>query len=260
MKSHECGAWSALCALVIGTLCPAAAPAQTSDVKDKPPMYTYVSNFTIPRARWADMDKQSAADDKIFEKALGGGGLIGYGNDTTLVHETEGATHDSWWSAMSMAAIVTVLDDLHKGGASTAPVLSSATKHNDNLYVSKYYSWKSGSVKDGYIHGAYFKLKADAPDDALDTLSKGFLVPMLEKWLADGTIVEYEIDTEAIHTETPGAFWIFYITQNAGGLDKATAALREALKTNALAGPAFGAVVDFSAHRDYLGHTNAIYK
>src|SRR5262249_39299969 len=35
MKSHECGAWSALCALVIGTLCPAAAPAQTSDVKDK---------------------------------------------------------------------------------------------------------------------------------------------------------------------------------------------------------------------------------
>jgi hypothetical protein len=49
------------------------------------------------------------------------------------------------------------------------------------------------------------------------------LVPLLEKQLADGTIHEYEIDTEAIHTEPPGTFWIFYLTANAEGLDKVSA-------------------------------------
>ena len=35
---------------------------------------------------------------------------------------------------------------------------------------------------------------------------------MLEKLLADGSIVEYEIDTEAIHTEALGTFWIDVIS------------------------------------------------
>ena len=78
--------------------------------------------------------------------------------------------------------------------------------------------------------------------------------------MADGALVEYEIDTEAIHTEAPGTFWIFYITANAEGLDKVNAALRDTLKANPLGGPAFNSMVDFSQHRDYLARTNATYK
>ena len=63
------------------------------------------------------------------------------------------------------------------------------------------------------------------PEHALETLSKSFIVPLLEKLLADGSIVEYEIDTEAIHTEAPGTFWIDVIAPNADGLDKLNAAL-----------------------------------
>jgi hypothetical protein len=82
----------------------------------------------------------------------------------------------------------------------------------------------------------------------------------LDKLLADGTIVEYEVDTEAIHTQAPGMFWIFYITPTAEGLDKVSAAIRETLKANPLSGPAFGSMMDDTAHRDFLARTNATYK
>ena len=52
-----------------------------------------------------------------------------------------------------------------------------------------------------------YKLKADAPNDAVDTLAKSAIVPMMEKMLANGTIVEYEIDTEADPHAAPGTFY-----------------------------------------------------
>jgi hypothetical protein len=91
-------------------------------------------------------------------------------------------------------------------------------------------------------------------------LSKSLIVPLLEKLLASGAIHEYEIDTEAIHTEAPGTFWIFYIAADAGGLDKVNAALRDTLKASPLAGPAFDSLVDLKEHRDYLLQTSATYK
>jgi hypothetical protein len=260
MSTKECGAFAALCALAMTFVWAAPVGAQMAEVKEKPAMYTYVSNWNIPRARWAEMDKQTAADAKIFDKAIAGGVLVGYGDDANLVHQPEGDTHDSYWSAMSMAGILNVLDELYKSGASTASVLSSATKHSDSVYVSRFYNWHAGSWKGAYTHGASYKLKPDAPDDAVETLSKGFIVPLLEKLLADGTIHEYEVDVQAIHTETPGMFWIFYIAANGEGVDKVNAALGAALKAQPLAGAAVSSLVDFTAHRDDLARTNATYK
>jgi hypothetical protein len=260
MNRKQCRVFAALCALAIAGTGLVPAGAQTAEVKEKPRMYTYVSNWAIPRAHWADMDKQTAANAKIFDKAIASGGLVGYGDDANLVHQADGDTHDSFWSSMSMAGILNVLDDLHKAGAATNPVLNNATKHWDALYVSRFYNWKSGSLKGAYTHGASYKLKADAPEDAVATLSKGFIVPLLEKLLADGTIQEYEVDVEAIHTEAPGTFWVFWIAPTAEGVDKVTAALGEAFKAQPLIGPALDSMVDPTPHRDYLAHTDATYK
>ena len=234
--------------------------AQTATVKEKPPMYSYVGNWNIPRAQWAEMDKSVAADQKILEQAVANGTLIGFGNDRNLVHQPDGYTHDDWWSSMSMAGLLNVLDQFQKSGSSVSTVLSSATKHGDGIYVSRYYNWRPGTVKDAYTHIAYYRLRPDAPSDALDTLSKTLFVPLFEKLLADGTILEYEIDTEAIHTEAPGAFSLVYISRTAEGLDKATAARLEMQRANPLGGPAFGNMVDYTVHRDYLSRTNATYK
>jgi len=260
MTNNKMLGFAAVCALAMAAVWAVPAGAQMSEVKEKPRMYSYVSLWNIPRAQWAEMGKADASDQKILEKAMANGTIVGYGNDVNLVHQPDGFTHDDWWSAMSMAGLLNVLDQFYKSGTPTSPVLASATKHADAIYVSRFYNWRSGSLKEGYTHGASYKLKADAPDDAVETLSKNLIVPMMEKLLADGTINEYEVDTEAIHTEAPGTFWIFYITPNAEGLDKVNAALRETLKSNPLDGPAFGSMVDFTPHRDDLVRTNATYK
>jgi hypothetical protein len=115
-------------------------------------------------------------------------------------------------------------------------------------------------VKDGYTYTAYYRLKPDAPDDAVSILSKRLVVPLLEKLLADGTLQEYEVDTQAIHTEAPGTFLIVYIATHADGLDKVNAALAEEIKSNPMGGVGFQSMVDLSAHHDDLDRTNATYK
>jgi len=249
-----------LFALAVATVWAAPASAQMSEVKEKPPMYSYVGFWNIPRAQWGEMAKSNEADQALLQKAMASGTIVAYGNDVNLVHQPDAETHDDWWSAMSMAGLLNVLEQFYKSGGTATPVLVSATKHWDGIYVSRYYNWHPGTYKDVYTHGSSYKLKADAPDNAVEMLSKSLIVPLMEKMLADGAIHEYEVDTEAIHTEAPGTFWVFYTAANAEGLDKVTAALREALKSNPLGGPAFGSMVDFTPHRDYLSRTNATYK
>lgn len=40
-------------------------------------MYTYVADWAIPRAQWGEMDKNNAAEQKILDKALAGGTIVG---------------------------------------------------------------------------------------------------------------------------------------------------------------------------------------
>ncbi len=68
------------------------------------------------------------------------------------------------------------------------------------------------------------------------------------------------MDTEAIHTDSPNWFTIVYIAANAEGLDKVDAALKDMLKSNPLAAPAFASMVDFNEHSDDLARTTATYK
>jgi hypothetical protein len=252
------GILAGLCMLALSAL--AATPASAQEVKEKPPLYSYVSNWTIPRANWADMDKSAADEQKILDAAVAKGSLVGYGRDTTLLHSADGSTHDDWWSGMSLGAILNVLDQFYKAGTPTSPVLVSATKHWDSIYVSRYYNWHPGTYKDVYTEVSYYKLKADAPDDAVDTLSKSVIAPLLEKMLAAGNLHEYEVDTQAYHTEAPGSFIIVYVVPNAEALDKVQASIRQAVKDNPLIGPAFGSMTDDASHRDELLRSTLTYK
>jgi hypothetical protein len=157
-----------------------------------------------------------------------------------------------------MAGLMKVLDQL--SGGSAAPVLESATKHWDVIDVSHYYNWKPGAYKNGYVQVAIYTLKADAPDDAVEQLSKNFIVPLLEKQLADGTIVEYEIDVPAVHTSAPGTFAIVWVSPQAEGIDKVLAALRATREGEALSNAAFLSMVDLKSHRDELNKGNGVFK
>src|ERR1700758_2935673 len=68
-----------LCTLGIAAVIATPAGAQTSEVKEKPPLYSYISNWDIPRAQWSEMAKADDTDRPILEKALAGGTIVGYG-------------------------------------------------------------------------------------------------------------------------------------------------------------------------------------
>ena len=234
--------------------------AQMQEVKPKPPMYSYVANWQIPRANWPDMGNAIAPVSAIMDKAMADGTIIGYGADTNLIHQPDAETHDNWWSSMSMAGLIKVLDQIHASGNANSPALNAATKHWDEVYVSRYYNWKSGSYKNAYTHVSVYKLKKDAPDDALDNLAQHLVVPSLEKLLADGTILEYEIDTMAIHTQAPGTFVIVYLTPTPEGIDTVQAAVIQSTKDHPLGIQAFDSYTDYSAHRDELYKSEGAYK
>lgn len=253
---------TAFVALITGLAAlPTNAPAQTAEVKEKPRMYTYDSSWVFPRARWADVDKDNAqSNQKILAPALSDGTLLGYGDDDNLVHTVDGPTHDNWFQASSMAGLMKVLDAFYKTGGATNALTISATKHWDEVFVSRFYNWKAGTWKGAYGRSSSYKLKADAPPNAVEMLSKNLFVPLFEKLLADGTIVEYEIDEETVHTQSPDSFFLYVLAPSAEGLDKLNEAIREAGSKNPLIGPALNSMIDFTPHRDQLWRANATYK
>lgn len=161
---------------------------------------------------------------------------------------------------MSQAGGLNLLDQIYKSAGATSAVFASATRHWDALYVSRHYNWHKRSWKDVYTRVAMYNLKPDAPNDAVDTLSKNLFVPLLEKMLADGSIHEYEIDTEAIHTQSPATLALVVIAANAEGLDKFSTAVRDNTRANPVVVPALNSMIDFTPHRDFLFRTNATYK
>src|SRR5271167_1581474 len=92
--------FAVLCALALAAVWAVPAGAQMSEAKEKPPMYSYVGNWSIPRAQWAEMAKSTADDRKLLDQAMASGTIVAYGSDVNLVHQPDGETHDDWWSAM----------------------------------------------------------------------------------------------------------------------------------------------------------------
>jgi hypothetical protein len=249
-----------MCALMLGALGAAPARAQMSEVKEKPRLFTYVAFWSLPRSQWADEQKLVESEKGMLDKSVAGGNLVAYGDDTNLIHQPDGSTHDDWFSSMSMAGLLNVLDGIYKSPITTSPVEASSTRHADFILVSRFYNWRPGSWKDVYSYTSQYTFKDSAPDDAVDVLSKNLIVPILEKAFTDGVINEYEIDTEAVHTSSPGTFYITYITAGADGVDKVSAAIRAAMKASPMSAPAFDSMIDYHNHRDYLVRTNATYK
>jgi hypothetical protein len=252
--------FTGLCSLLVLTVCVAPAGAQMPEVKPKPAMYSYVANWQFPRASFADVDKMLAGGNPALDKAYADGAIIGYGHDKNLVHSVDGWTHDTWWSATSIAGLMKALSAVSATDMPNSAAMTSASKHWDEVLESHYYNWKPGSYTDAYVEVLEYKLKADAPDDAVAMLSEHLIVPSMEKLLADGSIQEYEIDEAAIHSTAPGMFFVVYIAPKPEGIDAVQAAIAAAAKAHVLGIQAFGSMVDMNGHRDELGIGSGTFK
>jgi hypothetical protein len=224
----------------------------SSDEKEKPPIYTYVAQWDVARPDWPTFEKYDAAQKPAFEKLMADGTIIGYGFFKMAAHSVDGPNHGSWWTATSMANLLKVLSVV-----ATQPIppdiekIEAASKHFDLILTSRHYAATAGSFANGYLRVATYRSKP-GQGETVDKVISSYIVPMLERLVADGSLHSYSVDREAIHSDDPSAVDIAIVTNNADGLDKFMAALEANGKANPTGGPAFGAATESSAHRDFL--------
>ena len=239
--------------LTLGMIAGQPAWAQAGGT-EKPPMYTYVSTWAVPRAMWSDYEKTRAEDDEAMSKAVADGTLISFGSYSVLNHQEGQATHGSWFSASSMANLVKALEGLRSAPDAAAPVLA-ASKHWDYVLESRDYSAHSGTFKNGYLRVGMWGYRAGASDPD-GKIMKATMVAMLEKLLAGGALHSYQIDLEIVHSSDPGTFNVAIIANGADGIDKFNAALDDIEKTNPAGMAGFGSLLDPHGHRDFLAHVD----
>ncbi len=255
MRSSATKALYMLCALTIVLLCSSTAWTQSAP-EEKAPLYTYVSEWAVPRAMWADYQKMEASGNEAMNKLIADGTIVSYGNFSIITHQEGLPTHGTWFSAHSMASLLKVLEGIRSGPDATGPTLS-ASKHWDYILESRDYNAHSGTFKNGYLRVGSWKFKAGA-NDPDGKILKSTMVAMLEKLLADGALHSYQIDEEVVHTSDPGGFFVALVANGAEGLDKFSAALDENRKKNPAGMAGFSSLLDSQGHRDSLSHVDTM--
>jgi len=152
-----------LACTVGGTTIKARAAAAQAAPAEKAPVYTYVSEWTVPRAMWADYKKEDEADVDAMKKGVADGTLISFGTFAVLNHQEGEPTHGSWFSAASMANLMKFLEGLRNAPGATAPVLA-ASKHWDYIVSSTIHNGHSGTFTNGYLRVARWPAKASSND------------------------------------------------------------------------------------------------
>jgi hypothetical protein len=249
MRRHSQWALAALFFIACALAPTAAQNPPSNQGASKPPLYTYVSEWAVPRAQWADMAKLDTQDRGMLDKFVADGTLLNYGQFANLVHQEGQPTHGSWFSANSMANLMKVLGAEMAAPGTTAPVLANS-KHWDYVFVSTLYNGKPTTQHTGYIVGGNFVVKPGHGKD-FDNLMKNQIIPMMEKLLADGAIDFYTLNNEEI-VEHPGMVTFVYTTSEASGMDKVDAAFNELMSKDPTFGQQFEAAVVPDSEHDFL--------
>ncbi len=255
MRIRSIAAISVLCMLAMVTLSANRAAAQSQSA-EKPALYTYVSEWTVPRAMWADYLKNEVADNEIMKKAVADGSIVSFGSYAVITHQEGQPTHGTWFSAPSMASILKVLEGVRTAPGATAPPLAAA-KHWDYVLESRNYNHQSGTFTNGYLRISRWAAKAGSSDPD-GKVMKATFGALLEKLLADGAIHGYQIDQEVVHSADPGIIFLAVMANGPEGIDKFHAALEESEKNDPSGWAGLRGTIEETGHRDTLARVSTM--
>ena len=246
-----------LCCLMVLSALATALPAQAQGSESgKPPIYTYVSEWAVPRDQWRDFAKVRADEKPTMDKLIADGTIVSYGDFANILHQEGQPTHGSWFTATSITNLLKALEAIYKLPQVTFPVFA-ASKHWDFFLVSEAHNERSGNFKGGYLAGGGFDVTSGHGHE-FSELIKNNLVPIFEKLLADGAVTSYSVDTEEFHSEDPGRVTLVYTAADATGVDKVESALDSALGKNPALLATFHAAVERKGHRDFLARIDTM--
>src|SRR5467141_2004477 len=202
--------------LLVVVLAVVVVPAAISQMEPTPRVYTFVSQFQVPRANWAQYSEDT---EKTFvpiaEKMLADGSIASWSTFEQVVHTPDGYTHGAAWSSNSIAGLMKVLDEVRKNGPRPGQI--AATKHEDLLMQTSLYH--AGSGTPAYLRVVCSMAKADKPEGYTATMKK-LLVPTFEEQVKKGVATYYGIDQQYVNTSAQSLRCVVIEYPNAEGMDK----------------------------------------
>jgi hypothetical protein len=190
-----------------------------------PIVYTFVSQFQIPRANWAGY---SADTEKTFipiaEKLTADGTILSWATFEQVVHTPEGFTHGAAWSSTTISGLMKVLDEVRKAGPQAGQI--AATKHEDYLMQTSMYHVGSGTP--AYLRVVCANAKPDKPGEYAAALKK-YLVPTFDEQIKKGVATYYGLDEQYVNNSVPSMRCLVINYPNAEGMDKWAAAISATL-------------------------------
>jgi hypothetical protein len=202
--------------LVVVVLAVILVPAALPQMEATPTVYTYVSQFQVPRANWASYSEDTEKTVvPIVEKLTADGTILSWSTFEQVIHTPDGYTHGAAWSSNSIAGLMKVLDEVRKAGPRPGQI--AATKHEDLLMQSTMYHAGSGTPT--YLRVVCSNAKADKPGEYTAVLKK-LLVPTFEEQLKKGAATFYGLDEQYVNTAAPSIRCLVINYPNAEGMDK----------------------------------------
>ena len=196
-------------------------PAALPQMEPTPTVYTFVSQFQVPRANWAAYSEDSEKSIvPILEKLTGDGTILSWSTFEQIVHTTDGYTHGAAWSSTSISGLMKVLDEVRKAGPRPGQI--AATKHEDYLMQTRMYHAGSGTPT--YLRVVCSNAKADKLEGYSTTLRK-LLVPTFDEQIKKGVATYYGVDEQYVNTGAPSTRCVVITYPNAEGMDKWAAAI-----------------------------------
>ncbi|HEY6266458.1 MAG TPA: hypothetical protein VIW93_16785 [Candidatus Acidoferrum sp.] len=211
--------------LVVIALAVMLVPAALPQMEPTPIVYTFVSQFQIPRANWAGY---SADTEKTFipiaEKLTADGTILSWATFEQVVHTPEGFTHGAAWSSTTISGLMKVLDEVRKAGPQAGQI--AATKHEDYLMQTSMYHVGSGTP--AYLRVVCANAKPDKPSEYAAALKK-YLVPTFDEQIKKGVATYYGLDEQYVNNSAPSMRCLVINYPNAEGMDKWAAAINATL-------------------------------
>jgi len=196
-------------------------PAALPQMEPTPVVYTYVSQFQVPRAHWAAYSEDTEKTVvPIVEKLTAEGTILSWSTFEQVIHTPDGYTHGAAWSSTSISGLMKVLDEIRKGGPRPGQI--AATKHEDLLMQTSMYRVGSGTPT--YLRVVCSSAKADKPGEYAATLKK-LLVPTFEEQVKKGVATYYSVDEQYVNTAPPSTRCVVINYPNAESIDKWAAAI-----------------------------------
>ena len=236
---------------VVVVLAVFAVPIALPQMEQAQPVYTFVSQFQVPRANWT----QYAEDTEktlvpVAERLMADGTILSWSTFESIVHTPDGMTHGAAWSSNSIAGLTRVLDEVRKNGPRPGQI--AATKHEDLLMQSTMYHASTGSGTSGYLRVVCSLAKPDKPEDYAAALKK-YLWPTFEEQFKKGVVSFVGLDQQYVNTSAPSLRCLVITYPNADGMDKwATAVNANLGKMSQADRDAFFGTTVPDSRRDFL--------